>query len=64
MLSQTTYKAKYGKVLKILSPKQMFQRMPIVLAQVKAGYASENVLNKVRQIIHFLTIFIMLSIKL
>ena len=40
--------------LKILSPKQMFQRLPIALAQVKAGYNSGNLLNKIRQIIYSL----------
>ena len=39
---------------KILTPKQMVQRLPIALAQVKAGNTSENLLNKIRQIIHFL----------
>ena len=37
--------------LKILSPKQMLQRLPIALAQVKAGNTSENLLNEMRQII-------------
>ena len=37
--------------LKILSPKQMLQRLPIALAQVKAGNTPENLLNKIRQII-------------
>ena len=32
----------------------MFQRLPIALAQVKAGNASENLLNKIGQIIYFL----------
>ena len=40
--------------LKILTPKQMVQRLPIALAQVKSGNTSENLLNKIRQIIHFL----------
>ena len=31
--------------LKILTAKQMLQRLPIALAQVKAGYNSESVLN-------------------
>ena len=42
------------KHIKILSPKQMLQRLPIVLAQVKAGNAPENLLNEMRQIIHYL----------
>ena len=32
--------------LKILTPKQIFQRLPIALAQVKAGNNSENLLNE------------------
>ena len=32
----------------------MFQRLPIALAQVKAGNASENLLNKIRQTIYSL----------
>ena len=32
----------------------MLQRLPIALAQVKAGNNSENLLNKVRQIIYSL----------
>ena len=30
----------------------MLQRLPIELAQVKAGNTSENVLNEIRQIIY------------
>ena len=40
--------------LKILSPKQMLQRLPIALAQVKAANTSENLLNEIRQIIYSL----------
>ena len=38
--------------LKILTPKQMIQRLPIALAQVKAGNKSESLLNEIRQIVH------------
>ena len=38
--------------LKILTPKQMLQRFPIVLAQVKAGNNSEDLLNEIRQIVY------------
>ena len=31
--------------LKILTPKQILKRLPVALAQVKAGNNSENVLN-------------------
>ena len=40
--------------LKILTPKQMLQRLPIALVQVKAGNMSENVLNQICQIICYL----------
>ena len=40
--------------IKILTPKQILQRLPIALAQVKAGNTSENVLNEVSQIIYSL----------
>ena len=40
--------------LKILTPKQMLQRLPIALAQVKAGNNSENLSNEIRQIAYFL----------
>ena len=37
-----------GTVLKILTPKQMLQRLPIALAQIKAGNNSQNLLNEMR----------------
>ena len=40
--------------MKILTPKQTFQRLPIAFAQVKAGNTSENLLNQIRQIIYSL----------
>ena len=44
--------------IKILTPKQMLQRLSIALvqvkAQVKAINTSENVLNKIRQIVYSL----------
>ena len=58
MLSDANYDAKQnetkGKGLKILTPKQMLQRLPIALAQVKAGNNSESLLNKIRQIVYSL----------
>ena len=36
------YKAIKGEGLKILTPKQMLQRLPTALAQVKAGYTSDH----------------------
>ena len=40
--------------IKIITFKQMLQRLPISLPQVKAGNASENLLNEIRKIIYFL----------
>ena len=39
---------------KILTPKQILQRLPIALAQVKAGNNSESLLNEIRQIVYSL----------
>ena len=39
------HKTKQGTVLKVLTPKQMLQRIPIALVQVKAGNNSENSSN-------------------
>ena len=47
-------KEQEGTGLKILTCKQMLQRLPIALAQVKAGNNSENLLNKIRQIVYCL----------
>ena len=43
-----------SKGLKILTPKQLLQRFPIALAQVKAGNNSENLLNEIREIVYSL----------
>ena len=40
--------------LKILTPKQVLQRLPIALAQVKEGNNSESLLNEIRQIFYSL----------
>ena len=40
--------------LEILTSKQMLQRLPIALAQVKAGNNSESLLNEIRQIVYSL----------
>ena len=49
MLSDANYDT--GTGLKTLSPKQMLQRLPIALAQVKAGNNSESLSNEIRQIV-------------
>ena len=40
--------------LNILTTKQMLQRLPIALVQVKANSTSENLLYKIRQIMYSL----------
>ena len=54
MMSEAKYKATKGTGLKILTPKQMLQRLSIALAQVKAGNNSESLLNEIRQIVYSL----------
>ena len=50
--SEALYKSKQnetkGKGLKILTPKQMLQRLPIAPAQVQASNNSENLSNEIR----------------
>ena len=43
-----------NEMLKILRPNQMFKRLPIALAQVKASNNSESLLNEIRQIVYSL----------
>ena len=45
---------KIGTGLKILTSKQMLQRLPIALARVKACNNSESLLNEIRQIVYSL----------
>ena len=53
MLSDANYNAKQnGKGLKILTSKQMLQRLSIALAQVKARNNSESLLNEIRLIVY------------
>ena len=47
-------KSTTGTGLKVLTPKQMLQRLPIALTQVKAGNNSEGLLNKIRHIVYSL----------
>ena len=41
-----------GQGLKILTPSQMLRRLPISLAQLKAGNNSEKLKNKIRQLLY------------
>ena len=53
-MSEVKCKVKHGKKLKILTPKQMLPRLPIAIAQVKAGNTSGILLNEIRKIIYSL----------
>ena len=54
MMSEAKYRLTKGTGLKILTPKQMLQRLPIALTQVKAGNSSESLLNEIRKIVYSL----------
>ena len=43
-----------GTGLKILTPNQMLSRLPITLAQLKAGNNSEKLKNEIRQLLYSL----------
>ena len=43
-----------GEGLKILTPNQMLSRLPISLAQLKAGNNSEKLKNEIRQLLYSL----------
>ena len=47
-MSKNIYESKQGTGLKILTPKQILQRLPIALAEIKAGNNSERLLNDIR----------------
>ena len=47
-------KKQLGQGLKILTPNQMLSRLPITLAQLKAGNNSEKLKNEIRQLLYSL----------
>ena len=51
---ETEYKSIQGEELKILTPIQMLQRLPIVHGQVRAGNTSENLIYEICQVIYSL----------
>ena len=54
-MSRNIYDSKQkGTGLKILTPNKMLKRLPIALAQIKAGNNSESLLNEIRQIVYSL----------
>ena len=56
MMSEAKYWTTKGTGLKILTPKEMVQTLPIALAQItqRAGNNSESLLNEIRQIVYSL----------
>ena len=54
MVSEAKSKATKGAGLRILTPKQILQRLQIALAQVKAGSNSESLLNEITEIFYSL----------
>ena len=58
MMSEAKAKAKAEATkrtgLKILTPKQILQRLPMALARVKTSNNSECLLNDIRQIVYYL----------
>ena len=54
-MSRNIYESKQkGTGLKILTPNQILKRLPIALAQIKAGNNSESLLNEISQIAYSL----------
>ena len=51
-MCKVIYKPNQGTRLKILTPRQMLQKSPTALAQIKAGNNSGSLLNEIRQIVY------------
>ena len=52
--SRHIYESRQGKGLTILTPKQILQRLPIAIAQIKVSNKSEILFNEIRQIVYSL----------
>ena len=50
--SKAKYRSIHGEGLKVLTSKQMLQKLSIAFALVKAGNNSENLLSEIRQIVY------------
>ena len=54
-MSKNIYESKQeGTGLRIITPKQMFQRLPFLLSEISAGNNSESLLNEIGQIVYSL----------
>ena len=56
-LKSTESSKKKGQGLKILTPDQMLSRLPITLAQLKAGNNSEKLKNEIGKLFYYLVPF-------
>ena len=54
LLKKINNQEQQGQGLKILTPKQLITRLPILLAQIKAGNNSGKLKNEIRQIVYSL----------
>ena len=54
IVSKAKFEATHSQGLRMLTPNQMLQWLPIAQAQVKSGSTFEKLLNKIRQIIYSL----------
>ena len=43
-----------GRELRIITLRQMFQRLPLLMSEISAGNKSESLLNEIRQIVYSL----------
>ena len=53
-MSRNIFDSNQGTGLKILTPKKILQRLPLLLSEIYAGNNSESLLNEIRQIIYSL----------
>ena len=53
-ISSIPLESQSGEGLKILTSQQMFTRLPILLAQIKAGNNSQKLKNEIRQLLYSL----------
>ena len=53
-MSKNIYESKQGTRLRIITPKQMPQRLPLLLSEISADNNSESLLNEIRQIVYSL----------
>ena len=52
------FSLKEEKELKVLTPNKLLTRLPILLAEIKAGNNSYKLNNEIRQMLHLLYLFI------